>query len=111
MACDDGDVIAYYTHLLWMESGLSQGNKLPPNGTTKPFFHENVGISAWGLAIHDRSRLIAVGSNNREVTVFAFGLSRKTFNIRASSQENPAPGVDQRFPVASSDLDSLQSRK
>jgi hypothetical protein len=34
------------------------------------FFHENVGITAWGLAIHEQSRLLAVGSNHREVTVF-----------------------------------------
>lgn len=40
------------------------------------FFHENVGISAWGLAIHERSRLIAVSSNRKEVTVFAFALDR-----------------------------------
>ena|SRR6187402_10462 len=35
------------------------------------FFHENVGSSAWGLGIHQASRLIAVGSNLREVTVFS----------------------------------------
>ena len=44
------------------------------------FFAENVGSSAWGLAIHTQSRLIAVGSNAHEVQVFAFALS-------ASSQE------------------------
>jgi hypothetical protein len=37
------------------------------------FFLENVGSSAWGLAIHQKSRLIAVSSNNREVTVFIHG--------------------------------------
>jgi hypothetical protein len=34
------------------------------------FFHENVGMTAWGLALHEESRLIAVSSNRREVTVF-----------------------------------------
>lgn len=34
------------------------------------FFHENVGISAWGLAVHQYSRLIAVGTNNSNVHVF-----------------------------------------
>lgn len=34
------------------------------------FFHENVGASAWGLAIHEKSRLIAASSNLRQVTVF-----------------------------------------
>ena len=34
------------------------------------FLHENVGMSAWGLAIHEKSRMIAVSSNLKEVTVF-----------------------------------------
>lgn len=34
------------------------------------YIHENVSISAWGIAIHEKSRLIAVSSNLREVTVF-----------------------------------------
>lgn len=33
--------------------------------------HESVRSSAWGLAIHKQSRLIAVGSNLHEITVFA----------------------------------------
>ncbi len=111
IACDDGDVIAYYTHLLSRESRLSRADGLSPNGITKPFFHENVGISAWGLAIHDKSRLIAVGSNNREVTVFAFGFSGETVDIQGPSQENPSPGLDELFPYMSSDLDNIRSRE
>jgi hypothetical protein len=34
------------------------------------FFHENVGSSAWGLAIHTKSRLIAASCNHRHITVF-----------------------------------------
>lgn len=34
------------------------------------FFHENVGTSAWGLAIHTKSRLIAASCNHRHITVF-----------------------------------------
>jgi hypothetical protein len=37
-------------------------------------FHENVGKSAWGLAIHSYSRLIAVSTNNYQVTIFAFAI-------------------------------------
>lgn len=37
------------------------------------FFHENVGCSVWGLAIHAQSRMIAVSSNLKQVTVFSFG--------------------------------------
>jgi hypothetical protein len=46
-------------------------------------FHENVGKSAWGLAIHAKSRLIAVSANNYEVSVFAFGL-----RSRSEDEEN-----------------------
>lgn len=41
------------------------------------FFLENVGDSAWGLAIHEKSRLIAVSSNKKEVTVFVHGTYSK----------------------------------
>ncbi|PBP22361.1 pyridine nucleotide-disulfide oxidoreductase family protein [Diplocarpon rosae] len=74
MGCDDGDVIAYYTHQLAREAakaGHTRG-RVP----VKPFFHENVGISAWGLAIHQGSRLIATGTNFREVIVFKPGIAR-----------------------------------
>ncbi|KAK2040495.1 hypothetical protein LZ31DRAFT_557760 [Colletotrichum somersetense] len=73
---DDGSVFAYYTrhiaqYIERASSGCRSTNLIP-----KPFFRENVGISAWGIAIHQKSRLIAVSSNRKEVTVFAFGLSR-----------------------------------
>ncbi|KAK0118933.1 hypothetical protein ONS95_007802 [Cadophora gregata] len=79
IACDDGDVIGYYTRVL--EREVEEGGRPPgsecdsPTSYTQPFFHDNVGISAWGLAIHQVSRLIAVGSNHREVTVFQPALS------------------------------------
>lgn len=75
-ACDDGDVLAYYTERVSYAANLTK--PLPPNHTQRelyPFFHENVGISAWGLAIHQKSRLIAVSSNFHEVQVFVFALS------------------------------------
>ncbi|PBP15351.1 pyridine nucleotide-disulfide oxidoreductase family protein [Diplocarpon rosae] len=50
MGCDDGDVIAYYTHQLAREATKAGGTR--GGDPVKPFFHENVGISAWGLAIH-----------------------------------------------------------
>ncbi|KAI6800664.1 hypothetical protein KC360_g4449 [Hortaea werneckii] len=40
----------------------------------KPIFQSNVGISAWGLAIHSEARIIATSSNAHEVRVFKFGL-------------------------------------
>ncbi|TRX97923.1 hypothetical protein FHL15_001133 [Xylaria flabelliformis] len=76
LACDDGDVLAYYTSqietaLLHLKSSATLNNAIP----VKPFFHQNVGISAWGLAIHKKSRLVAVGNNNHEVHVFALALT------------------------------------
>ncbi|KAI1094936.1 hypothetical protein F5B19DRAFT_442606 [Rostrohypoxylon terebratum] len=75
LAYDDGDVIAYYTRhieneLLRRERG-GRINKSVPG----PFFHENVDKSAWGLAVHKQSRMIAVSSNYHDVTVFVFALT------------------------------------
>ncbi|KAK4164220.1 hypothetical protein QBC43DRAFT_262816 [Cladorrhinum sp. PSN259] len=75
---DDGDVAAYYTHTIAQhitQSAFPVSCQRRPTPHPKLFFHENVGLSAWGLAVHTQSRLIAVGSNKHEVTVFAFALS------------------------------------
>ena len=88
MAYDDGDVIAYYTHAIARcikgsgdhPRGASACNTRPTTHV-KPFFHDNVALTAWGLAIHSQSRLIAVGSNYHEVTVFAFAVSRSNVAV------------------------------
>lgn len=87
-ATDDGDVIAYYTHRIAKHierCGSKNDRPSSPRrnltrGIPKAFFHENVGISAWGLAIHKQSRLIAVSTNHHEITVFAFALAEKQRN-------------------------------
>ncbi|KAF7895708.1 uncharacterized protein EAF01_009670 [Botrytis porri] len=75
--CDDGDVTAYYTDLLAeeLQQEVESTADSIPIASTQPFFLENVGISAWGIAIHQKSRLIAVSSNKQEVTVFIHGTS------------------------------------
>jgi hypothetical protein len=40
----------------------------------RPIFQSNVGMSAWGLAIHTQARILATSSNAHEVRVFKFGL-------------------------------------
>ena len=40
----------------------------------RPFLLENVGRSAWGLAIHQEARLIAASANTRDIMIFAFAL-------------------------------------
>ncbi|KAI1390160.1 uncharacterized protein F4822DRAFT_401055 [Hypoxylon trugodes] len=79
LAYDDGDVIGYYTK--YIESEISRREKTG-NGDgalPAPFFHENVLKSAWGLAIHKKSRLIAVSSNLHNVSVFVFALSGQEY--------------------------------
>ncbi|KAK3309550.1 uncharacterized protein B0T15DRAFT_388146 [Chaetomium strumarium] len=81
-AYDDGDVAAYYTYAIAhcikanSDAGRSPGSRSRQAAHPKLCFQDNVGSSAWGLAIHEQSRLIAVGSNLRMVVVFAFALSR-----------------------------------
>ena len=79
VACDDGDVLAYYTSDIQAEIDLKKS--ISPNIQTKPsdhdarpFFHQNVYLSAWGLAVHTNARQIAVSSNTAIIDVFAFGL-------------------------------------
>ena len=43
--------------------------------TLTAWFHENVGLSAWGLATHKHARLLAVSSNTQDIQVFAPSLS------------------------------------
>ncbi|KAL7946404.1 hypothetical protein V8C42DRAFT_320532 [Trichoderma barbatum] len=88
VAChDDGDVVAYYVKEI--AASISQtrriSKKVHTNRQPRPFFHENVGHTAWGLAIHRKSRLIAVSTNRFEVTVFAFALAtcrKKSKSVR-----------------------------
>ncbi|KAI0818217.1 hypothetical protein GGR55DRAFT_63825 [Xylaria sp. FL0064] len=86
LACDDGDVLGYYTSQIETALLRLESDDAPREATiVKPFFHQNVGISAWGLAVHKQSRLIAVGNNKHEVHVFAFALH----DINRPSQVTP----------------------
>lgn len=86
---DNGDVEAWYTatiaEYIQTNKGMrenrdqakdrgQQTDEIPRQPHPRHFFADNVGESAWGLAIHKKSRLIAVSSNGHEVTVFAFAL-------------------------------------
>ncbi|KAF4455447.1 crt10 protein [Fusarium austroafricanum] len=86
LACyDDGDVVAYYTKEIAKRVFESRGTTdTSHRSAPKQFFHENVGISAWGLAVHQKTRLIAVSSNRHEVIVFALALTQEPQSRRAS---------------------------
>jgi hypothetical protein len=74
---DDGDVeailIRHVVHAITTRINNSDAGE-PLADNVRPLFQRNVGISAWGLAIHTQARMIAVSSNRHEVTVFRFGL-------------------------------------
>jgi hypothetical protein len=109
LACyDNGDVVAYYTADVDRHtskdnaSSPSQTPVVKKDGSDKsnrrlfptPFFHDNVGKSAWGLAIHQQSRLVAVSSNNWEVTIFAFALANASPPVEP--RNDPEAWVRQR---------------
>ncbi|KAL9085514.1 MAG: hypothetical protein Q9165_007559 [Trypethelium subeluteriae] len=81
VACDDGDVIAYYVKDV--QYAVDAGaRKIQRDGQwdhrpvhLRPILHENVGMSAWGLAVHREARLVAVSANMRGVTVYSFALT------------------------------------
>jgi len=75
---DDGDVevflIRHIVHAITTLVDRHDIDENPVADNVKPLFLRNVGISAWGLAIHTEARIIAVSSNRHEVTIFRFGL-------------------------------------
>lgn len=76
---DDGDVDGFLTrHIVQaIERRDEPGSTIGIEGDEiRPFFQSNVGLSAWGLAIHSEARILATSSNAHEVRVFKFGLLR-----------------------------------
>lgn len=93
--CDDGDVIAYLVrsiHHSIRENQESVDITLVQSTTLRPFLLTNVGVSAWGLAVHKAARLIAVSSNYHRISVFAFALQKNS--SWASFHEEEAFGTD-----------------
>ncbi|KAH8840879.1 hypothetical protein MCOR27_003780 [Pyricularia oryzae] len=93
-AFDDGDVVGYYTHqiaeAIEHAARRSSGKNVVAAQPPYEFFHRGVGKSAWGLAVHAKSRLIAVSSNTHEVTVFALSL------LKGSGTEQQMPPKHER---------------
>lgn len=106
VACDDGDVVAYRTRLVFecIEREAPDLDDSTLQLDLNPFFIRNVGKSAWGIAVHTVARLIAVSANTQVVTVFAFALSRGPLSRYASEPED---GVDDEGLL---DLVAEQSR-
>lgn len=74
LACDDGDVIAFRVRSIHQAAQRDPDESVCIRPGLEAFFVENVGLSAWGLAVHKDARLIAVSANTHEITIFAFAL-------------------------------------
>ncbi|KAK3705776.1 hypothetical protein LTR37_013083 [Vermiconidia calcicola] len=88
---DDGDVDAFLVrHVVQaIERRAELGSSIDVLGDElRPFFQSNVGISAWGLAIHSEARILATSSNAHEVRVFKFGL------LQTDDADSPLPDED-----------------
>ncbi|KAL8634825.1 MAG: hypothetical protein Q9228_007617, partial [Teloschistes exilis] len=85
VACDDGDVVAYTTLSIYQEIDRQRSPNQDPrpphawdhllHAKLRPFLLRNLGMSAWGIAVHEKYRMIAVSSNAHKIHVFIFALS------------------------------------
>lgn len=88
MACDDGDIIAYYTHQLNAE------------------IIRNLAVQRGSISETVHSRLIAVSSNRHEITVFAFAIGGNIMESDETIVNDVFPNQDisaanQRHPMSS----------
>ena len=84
-ACDDGDVVAYYTSAIAATinavSDYGYEESKATDSFLKPMLLRNLGKSAWGLAVHTQGRLIAASCNSHNITVFSFALKLPEFGL------------------------------
>ncbi|KAJ5980123.1 hypothetical protein N7481_007421 [Penicillium waksmanii] len=92
LATDSGNICGYHVEAVYSAviRCAKSGYKRPFDGSeVNPFFVENVGMSAWGLATHKYARLIAVSANTGLITVYAFALVDPAAEDRGDEIENP----------------------
>jgi hypothetical protein len=76
--CDDGDFFVYRIESIRKALGVMSLEEWPGCGPeVSLFLHQNMGASAWGLAVHREARMIAVSANTHEVRVLAFALANE----------------------------------
>lgn len=93
LATDSGNVCGYHVEAIFsaLKRCAKSGYKRPFDGAeVTPFFVENVGMSAWGLATHKFARLIAISANTGQITVYAFAL----VDPSSEDMDDPAPDPD-----------------
>ena len=117
LACDDGDVIAYTTRSITNYLAMKGGRDLETtknrllSDQIRPLFHRNVGISAWGLAIHTVARMIAVSTNNHEIKVFAFALAQRKSDSDCCEEDSNIPISSDKRPRTLNHPDNDKSNK
>lgn len=77
LATDSGNVCGYHVESIFgaVKRCARSRQERPFDGAeVTPFFVENVGMSAWGLATHKFARLIAISANTGQIIVYAFAL-------------------------------------
>ncbi|KAI9686804.1 MAG: hypothetical protein M1820_010566 [Bogoriella megaspora] len=91
VACDDGDVMAYYL------KDIQHAIDIGKDCDLRPFIHENVSDSAWGLAVHRQARMLAVSSNTKQITVYGFALEKLPCSCHHQSNDPSSWLGDNRF--------------
>ncbi|WPH00980.1 Hypothetical protein R9X50_00381400 [Acrodontium crateriforme] len=95
---DDGDVtVVLVRHIARaIEERAQPGNSLNlVANDVRPFYQNNVGDSAWGIAIHSQARILAVSANSHEIRVFKFGL----YSAEDSTAINHESGAEREADV------------
>lgn len=109
--CDDGDVVAISIHLIHkaVQRNLASahGLKVPPAEDVRAFFIENVGASAWGLAMHKEARLLAVSSNTHDIHIFAFALGGALSEDSSYDPEEDSSDVEMEDLTENADWNEL----
>jgi len=87
---DDGDVDAFYIrHIVSAIERRAEPRRELGVGAEeiRPFFHRNVGISAWGLDIHTFVKWLQKKNYQYEVRIFKFGLLKTEDLYHDGSEE------------------------
>lgn len=114
LATDSGNVCGYHVEVIYSALARCKEEKLqrPFDGTqVSPFFTEDVGMSAWGLATHKFARLIAVSSNTGQITVYAFALVGAAVNDDTKSQPSQPQISQDRGLLSDQTWVSINNRK
>lgn len=107
ITCDDGDVVGYRTEEIQRvvdrrREASNDEDEVFAEESVRTFLHRNVGASAWGLAIHQEARMIAISANTHKVTVIAYALAQPgegSDNSSISSDSGMEECSDEEIPA------------